>query len=61
MTTPTAYPIDADLAASTLVRVAPLHPLAPVTLKLEHARAARLPAAARTFIEFAGAAFRPAR
>ncbi|RQU52054.1 LysR family transcriptional regulator [Burkholderia cenocepacia] len=56
-----AYLVDADLAAGTLVRVAPLHLLAPVTLKLAHARAARLPAAARAFIEFAGAAFRPAR
>ncbi|MBR7968504.1 LysR family transcriptional regulator [Burkholderia cenocepacia] len=56
-----AYLVDADLAAGTLVRVAPVRPLAPVTLKLAHARAARLPAAARAFIEFAGAAFRPTR
>lgn len=55
-----AYLVDADLAAGTLVRVAPVRPLAPVTLKLAHARTAHLPAAARAFIEFAGAAFRPA-
>ncbi|WP_240202845.1 LysR substrate-binding domain-containing protein, partial [Burkholderia sp. LMG 13014] len=55
-----AYLVDADLAAGTLVRVAPVRPLAPVTLKLAHARTARLPAAARAFVEFAGAAFRPA-
>ncbi|CAB3769762.1 LysR family transcriptional regulator [Burkholderia sp. MSh2] len=55
-----AYLVDADLAAGTLVRVAPVRPLAPVTLKLAHARIARMPAAARAFVEFAGAAFRPA-
>lgn len=55
-----AYLVDADLAAGTLVRIAPVRPLAPVTLRLAHTRAAHLPAAARAFIEFAGAAFRPA-
>lgn len=55
-----AYLVDADLADGALVRVAPVHSLAPVTLKLAHARTAHLPAAARAFIEFAGTAFRPA-
>lgn len=55
-----AYLVDADLAAGALVRVAPVRPLAPVTLKLAHARTAHLPAAARAFVEFAGTAFRPA-
>jgi DNA-binding transcriptional LysR family regulator len=56
-----AYLVDADLAAGTLVRIAPVRPLAPVTLKLAHTSSAHLPAAARAFIEFADAAFRPAR
>ena len=35
-----AYLVDADLVAGTLVRVAPIRPLAPVTLKLAHAHRA---------------------